>query len=156
MKKSIVRQALPKPNILQLSQYNITQKIMESLINTCHRAVLYSIIDDSKDANEIANKLNISLSAVYKTLNQLENLTLVEVEKFVFTDGKKTKLYKSRIGRAEIKLENNDAILHLFPNGNYNDASITLLETSSLYAQPFSVIIILSTPSYESNFFIIS
>ena len=121
MKKSIVRQALPKPNILQLSQYNITQKIMESLINACHRAVLYSIIDDSKDANEIANKLNISLSAVYKTLNQLENLTLVEVEKFVCTDGKKTKLYKSRIGRAEIKLENNDAILHLFPNGNYKE-----------------------------------
>ena len=121
MKKSIVRQALPKPNILQLSQYNITQKVMESLINACHRAVLYSIIDDSKDANEIANKLNISLSAVYKTLNQLENLTLVEVEKFVFTDGKKTKLYKSRIGRAEIKLENNDAILHLFPNGNYKE-----------------------------------
>ena len=121
MKKSIVREALPKPNILQLSQYNITQKIMESLVNACHRSVLYSIIDDSKDANEIANKLNISLSAVYKTLNQLENLTLVEVEKFVFTDGKKTKLYKSRIGRAEIKLENNDAILHLFPNGNYKE-----------------------------------
>ena len=78
MKKSIVRQALPKPNILQLSQYNITQKIMESLINTCHRAVLYSIIDDSKDANEIANKLNISLSAVYKTLNQLENLVKIQ------------------------------------------------------------------------------
>ena len=34
-------------------------------------------------------------------------------------DGKKTKVYKSRIGRAEIKLENNDAILHLFPNENY-------------------------------------
>ena len=119
MKKSIVRHALPKPNVLQLSQYNITQKIMESLVNACHRAVLYSIIDDSKDANEIAAELNISLSAVYKTLNQLENLTLVEVEKFVFIDGKKTKFYKSRIGRAEIKLENNDAILHLFPNGNY-------------------------------------
>ena len=116
MKKSIVREALPKPNILQLSQYDITQKIMESLVNACHRSVLYSIIDNSKDANEIADELNISLSAVYKTLNQLENLTLVQVEKFIFMDGKKTKVYKSRIGRAEIKLENNDAILHLFPN----------------------------------------
>ena len=28
MKKSIVREALPKPNILQLSEYDITQKIM--------------------------------------------------------------------------------------------------------------------------------
>ncbi|MDP6857539.1 MAG: winged helix-turn-helix domain-containing protein [Candidatus Nitrosopelagicus sp.] len=119
MKESIVRQALPKPNVLQLSQYDITQKIMESLVNACHRAVLYSIINDSKDANDIANKLNISLSAVYKTLNQLENLTLVQVEKFVLVDGKKVKFYKSRIGRAEIKLENNDAILHLFPNETY-------------------------------------
>ena len=119
MKKSIVRQAVPKPNVLQLSQYDITQKIMESLVNACHRSVLYSTIDNSKDANEISTELNISLSAVYKTLNQLENLTLVQVEKFTFKDGKKTKFYKSRIGRAEIKLENNDAILHLFPNQNY-------------------------------------
>ena len=115
----MIREALPKPNVLQLSQYNITQKIMDSLINTCHRAVLFSIIDNAKHANEIADELNISLSAVYKTLNQLENLTLVQVEKFTFLDGKKIKLYKSRIGRAEIKLENNDAILHLFPNENY-------------------------------------
>ena len=116
MKKSMIREALPKPNVLQLSQYNITQKIMDSLINTCHRAVLFSIIDNAKHANEIADELNISLSAVYKTLNQLENLTLVQVEKFTFLDGKKIKLYKSRIGRAEIKLENDDAVLHLFPN----------------------------------------
>ena len=115
----MIREALPKPNVLQLSQYNITQKIMDSLINTCHRAVLFSIIDNAKHANEIADELNISLSAVYKTLNQLENLTLVQVEKFTFLDSKKIKLYKSRIGRAEIKLENNDAILHLFPNENY-------------------------------------
>ena len=115
----MIREALPKPNVLQLSQYDITQKIMESLVNACHRSVLYSIIDNSKDANEIADELNISLSAVYKTLNQLENLTLVQVEKFILMDGKKTKFYKSRIGRAEIKLENNDAILHLFPNENY-------------------------------------
>ena len=69
----MIREALPKPNVLQLSQYDITQKIMESLVNACHRSVLYSIIDNSKDANEIADELNISLSAVYKTLNQLEN-----------------------------------------------------------------------------------
>ena len=119
LKKSIVREALPKPNVLQLSEYDITQKIMESLVNACHRSVLFSIVDSAKDAPQIAAQLNISLSAVYKTLNQLENLTLVQVEKFTFLDGKKIKLYKSRIGRAEIKLENNDAILHLFPNENY-------------------------------------
>ena len=119
MKKSLVREALPKPNVLQLSQYDITQKIMDSLVNPCHRSVLYSIIEDSKDATEISRELNISLSAVYKTLNQLEELTLAQVEKFTFTDGKKIKLYKSRIDHAEIKFEKNDAVLHLFPNEKY-------------------------------------
>ena len=118
IKKSIVREALPKPNILQLSEYDITQKIMESLVNACHRSVLFSIVNSAKDAPQIASELNISLSAVYKTLGKLEELTLVEIEKFNFIDGKKIKLYKSRIGHAEITLENDDAILHLFPNNS--------------------------------------
>ena len=116
LKKSSVREALPKPNVLQLSEYDITQKIMESLTNACHRSVLFSITDVSKDAPKIAEELNISLSAVYKTLSKLEELTLVEIEKFDFVDGKKIKLYKSRIGKAEITLEGNDATLHLYPN----------------------------------------
>ena len=121
MKKSMIREALPKPNVLQLSQFDITQKIMDSLVNTCHRSVLFSIINDSKDANQISHELNISLSAVYKTLNQLENLTLAQVEKFTIIDGKKTKFYKSRIDRAEIKLESDDTVLHLFPNQKYEN-----------------------------------
>ena len=44
LKKSIVREALPKPNVLQLSEYDITQKIMESLINAYQRSVLLSIV----------------------------------------------------------------------------------------------------------------
>ena len=115
-KKSIVREAMPKPNILQLSEYNITQKIMDSLVNPCHRAVLFSIVSESKIANQISEDLNISLSAVYKTLGKLEELTLVFVEKFEFKDGKKVKFYKSRIGNAEIALHGDDAILKLYPN----------------------------------------
>ena len=102
VKKSIVREALPKPNILQLSEYDITQKIMDSLTNACHRSVLFSITKDSKDAPKIAEELNISLSAVYK-------------------EGKKVKLYKSRIGRAEITFDNNDATLHLYPNISHDN-----------------------------------
>ena len=116
LKKSSVREALPKPNILQLSEYDITQKIMESLTNACHRSVLFSIISTAKDAPKISEELNISLSAVYKTLGKLEELTLIEIEKFNFVEGKKVKLYKSRIGRAEITFDDNDTVLHLYPN----------------------------------------
>ena len=37
----MIREALPKPNVLQLSQFDITQKIMDSLVNACHRSVLF-------------------------------------------------------------------------------------------------------------------
>jgi predicted transcriptional regulator len=116
MRKSTVREAMPKPNVLQLSEYDVTQKIMDSLVNPCHRAVLFSIVPESKIANQISDDLNISLSAVYKTLGKLEELTLVFVEKFEFKDGKKVKFYKSRIGNAEIALHGDDAILKLYPN----------------------------------------
>ena len=45
-------------------------------------------------------------------------MTLVEIDTFNFVDGKKVKLYKSRIGRAEITFDGNDATLHLYPNKN--------------------------------------
>ncbi len=117
MPESSVRNALPKPNVLELSKYDITQRIMETLINTCHRNVLFSVLDVAKDANQISIELGISLSAVYKTLTNLEEMSLVAVEKFIFNDErKKIKLYKSRIGKAEIKIGNNDAVLELYPN----------------------------------------
>ena len=116
MRKSTVREAMPKPNVLQLSEYDVTQKIIDSLVNPCHRAVLFSIVTESKIVNQISDDLDISLSAVYKTLGKLEELTLVFVEKFEFRDGKKIKFYKSRVGNAEIELHTDDAVLRLYPN----------------------------------------
>ena len=49
---------------------------MDSLTNACHRSVLYSIIDNSKDANEIAGELNISLSAIAGFLIDLYRLVI--------------------------------------------------------------------------------
>ncbi len=106
-----------KPNIIQLSEYDITQKIIESLSNACTRAVLFSIKNESKDATQIADELKISLSTVYKTLSTLEDLALVEIDKFVISsEGKKIKQYRSRIGKVEITLENLEPTLNLYPN----------------------------------------
>jgi predicted transcriptional regulator len=106
-----------KPNIIQLSEYDITQKIIESLSNACTRAVLFSIKNESKDATQIADELKISLSTVYKTLSTLEVLALVEIDKFVISsEGKKIKQYRSRIGKVEITLETSEPTLNLYPN----------------------------------------
>ena len=108
---------MSKRNIIQLSEFDITQKIIESLSNVCTRSVLFSIKNESKDVTQIANELKISLSTVYKTLSTLEDLALAEIEQYVISDeGKKIKLYRSRIGKVEITLENLDPVLSLYPN----------------------------------------
>ncbi len=111
---------MSKPNIIQLSEFDITQRIIESLSNVCTRAVLFSIKNESKDATQMADELKISLSTVYKSLSTLEDLALVEVDKFVISsEGKKIKQYRSRIGKVEITLETSEPILNLYPNTEY-------------------------------------
>ena len=108
---------MSKSNIIELSEFDITQKIIESLSNVCTRSVLFSIKNESKDVTQIANELKISLSTVYKTLSTLEDLALAEIEQYVISDeGKKIKLYRSRIGKVEITLEDLDPVLRLYPN----------------------------------------
>ena len=105
------------PTIIQLSEFDITQKIIESLSNVCTRAVLFSVKNESKDATQIADELKISLSTVYKTLSTLEDLALAEVDKYVISnEGKKIKLYRSRIGKVEITLDDLEPSLNLYSN----------------------------------------
>ena len=81
---------MSKRGIIQLSEFDINQKIIESLSNVCTRSVLFSVKDESKDVTQIANELKISLSTVYKTLSTLEDLALAEVDRYVISpEGKK-------------------------------------------------------------------
>jgi predicted transcriptional regulator len=113
-----------KRGIIQLSEFDINQKIIESLSNVCTRSVLFSVKEESKDVTQIANELKISLSTVYKTLSTLEDLALAEVDKYVISpEGKKIKLYRSRIGKVEITLENMAPTLLLHPNDSNSKMS---------------------------------
>ena len=111
---------MSKRGIIQLSEFDVTQKIIESLSNVCTRSVLFSVKNESKDVTQIANELKISLSTVYKTLSTLEDLALAEIDRYVISsEGKKIKLYRSRIGKVEITLDDLEPTLTLHPN-NYN------------------------------------
>ena len=108
---------MQKPTIIKLSEFDITQRIIESLSNVCTRSVLFSVKNESKDATQIANELKISLSTVYKTLSTLEDLALAEVDKYVISsEGKKIKMYRSRIGKVEIALDDLEPSLNLYSN----------------------------------------
>lgn len=108
---------MSRPNIIQLGEFDITQKIIEALSSVCSRAVLFSIRDESKDAAQISDELRISLSTTYKTLANLEDLTLVVIDNYVISpEGKKIKKYKSRISKVEILMDEAEPVLNLYPN----------------------------------------
>ena len=100
--------ALPKPTLLALDEYDINQRIIEALTTTCSHAVLFSIVDKEKDAIQISGQLQISLSAVYKTLVNLEKLSLIEIQRFhINSENKKIKMYRSKISKADISINEN-------------------------------------------------
>ncbi|NWJ68729.1 ArsR family transcriptional regulator [Marine Group I thaumarchaeote] len=114
-----MRGLLPKPTLLELDEYDIKQRIIEALTTTCSHAVLFSIVNVEKDAIKIAGELQISLSAVYKTLSNLEKLSLVEIQRFKITnEGKKIKMYRSRIKKANISVNENNSQVILYPNND--------------------------------------
>jgi len=114
-----MNEKLPKPTLLELNEYDINQRLIEALTTTCSHAILFSIIDTEKDTIEISNELQLSLSTVYKTLANLEKLSLVEIQRFKITnDGKKIKMYRSRIKKADISINENNSKVLLYPN-NY-------------------------------------
>ena len=101
----------------QLKKYDVTQKVIEALADSESRAILFSIIKKGMTASELSEKLKIPLSSVYKKLSDLEELTLIEVEKWLISDkGRKFKIYKSRISKADISIKKPDPILNLVPN----------------------------------------
>jgi len=108
---------LPKPTLLELDEYDINQRIIEILTTTCSHAVLFSIVNAAKDAVEISEELQISLSSTYKALTNLEKLSLVEIRRFKITDaGKKIKLYHSKVKKANISISENKSEVTLYPN----------------------------------------
>ena len=101
----------------QLKKYDITQKVIEALADSESRAILFSIIKKGSTAAELSDKLKIPLSSVYKKLADLEKLTLIEVEKWLLSDkGRKYKVYRSRISKAEISIKKPEPVLILIPN----------------------------------------
>ena len=107
--------ALPKPTLLELDEYDINQRIIEALTTTCSHAILFSVVEKEKDAIQIAGELRISLSSVYKTLSNLERLSLIEIQRFhINDDNKKIKMYRSKIKKADISINENksEVLLH--------------------------------------------
>lgn len=101
----------------QLKKYDINQKVLDALADAQSRTILFSIVKDGKTAIELSEKHRIPLSSVYKKITDLEDIALVKVEKWRLSDsGKRFKVYKSRISKAEIKIRKPEPAIDLTPN----------------------------------------
>jgi predicted transcriptional regulator len=106
-----------KVPLSQLKKYDVNQKILEALADAQSRSILFSIIKDGMTALELSEKYRIPLSSVYKKISDLEELALVKIDKWILSDsGKKFKVYKSRISRAEISIKKPEPVITLSPN----------------------------------------
>ena len=101
----------------QLKKYDITQRVILALADAESRAIIFSIIRKGKTASNLSESLKIPLSSVYKKLSDLEDLTLIEIEKTILSEkGRRFKVYKSRINKAEISIKKSEPILSLSAN----------------------------------------
>ena len=66
---------------------------------------------------ELSEKYRIPLSSVYKKISDLEDIALIRVEKWVLSEsGKKFKVYRSRISKADITIRKPEPTITLTPN----------------------------------------
>ena len=106
-----------KITLPQLKKYDITQKVIESLADAESRTIIFSLVHRGKTASNLSKSLKIPLSSVYKKISDLENLTLIKVEKTILSEkGRRFKVYRSRINRAEISIKKPEPILSLTAN----------------------------------------
>lgn len=104
-------------SLTQLKKYDVNQKVLEALADAQSRAILFSVIKEGKTAAELAEEHRIPLSSVYKKISDLEDLSLIKVERWILSDnGKKFKLYKSRISKADVTIRKPEPVISLFPN----------------------------------------
>ena len=106
-----------KITLPQLKKYDVTQKVIESLADAESRAIVFSIVHKGKTAGDLSHALKIPLSSVYKKLSDLEYLTLIEIEKYTPSEnGRRFKVYRSRINKAEIIIKKPEPIISLSAN----------------------------------------
>jgi uncharacterized protein YjiK len=104
-------------SLSQLKKYDVNQKVIEALADAQSRVILFSIIKQGKTAMELSEEHRIPLSSVYKKISDLEDIALVKIDKWMISDnGKKFKIYKSRISKADVSIKKPEPTITLTPN----------------------------------------
>lgn len=107
---------MAKYTLPQLKKYDVNQRVIAALADPESRAILFSAIRGEKHASDLSSSLRIPLSSVYKKLGDLEELHLISGKWVLSDQGRRFRVYKSRIKEAEIRIKKPEPVLHLVPN----------------------------------------
>lgn len=102
----------------QTKKYDINQKLIQELTDLQSRLIIFSIVTNSQSIADISRITKISLSTVYQKLKNLEELSLIYVEKNVLEEGHKVKYYKSRVKGIDISISKREPKIVLIKNKN--------------------------------------
>lgn len=108
--------ARKRPSLPQLKRYDVTQRVIGALANVEARAILFDIVRAERSVPEISARLRVPMSTAYSKIAELEGLALVS-SRIVLAEGGRTRLYRSRIRGAEIRIRGAEPRVTLDRNG---------------------------------------
>ena len=93
-----------KPKISLVEKYDVSNKILNELVNLESRHVLFAIMKYPKSIKAISAEQKIPLSSAYKRIESLKKCSLIH-EKVDFSEsGYITRYYQSKIKNIEISI----------------------------------------------------
>jgi len=95
------------------------EKIVKVLTDGYAIKILVATTKEGKSAIELSQELDVPIAACYRRLHALEEVGLVDSQEKITPKGKKMRLYRSKVKKADIKIEDNVLIIELaYINGN--------------------------------------
>lgn len=107
---------MKKLSYSQTKKYDINQKVIQELTDLQSRLIIFSIVTQARHIADISRITKIPLSTVYQKLKNLEELSLIFVEKNILEDGHKIKYYKSRVKGIDISISKQEPKIILVKN----------------------------------------
>ncbi len=95
------------------------EKIVKVLTDGYAIKILVATNKEGKSAIELSQELDVPIAACYRRLHALEEVGLVDSQERVTPKGKKMRYYKSKVKKANIRIEDNVLVIELaYLNGN--------------------------------------
>lgn len=93
-----------KPKISLVEKYDVSNKILNELVNLESRHVLFAIMKYPKSIKAISTEQKIPLSSVYKRIQSLKKCSLIHEKVDFSKSGHIARYYQSRIKDIEISI----------------------------------------------------